>query len=67
MITWKYLMEKQKNHQFLDDCVGTRYQSRLWLLETTCLFGLSLTRLFKEKVFKPHILQVSKLGDASLS
>ena len=66
MITWKYLMEKQKNHPFLDDCVGTRYQSPLWLLEIRCLFGLFLMHLFKEKAFKPHILQVSKLADPSL-
>ena len=62
MITWKYLMEKQKNHQFLDDYVAARYQSPLWPPEIKCLFGLFLMHLFKEKAFKPHILQVSKSG-----
>lgn len=61
MITWKYLMEKRKNRQSLDDYVATRYQSPLWLLAIKCLFGLFLMHLFKEKAFKLHILQVSKL------
>lgn len=61
MITWKYSMEKPKNHQFLEDCVATRYQSPLWPLGIKCLFGLFLMHLFKGKAFRPPILQVSKL------
>lgn len=66
MITWKCLMEKRKNRQFLDDYVATKFQSPSWLLEIKCLFVLFLMHLFKGKAFKPHIPQVSKHGHMSL-
>lgn len=61
MITWKFLMEKRRSHQSLADYVAARYQIPSWLLGMKCLFGLFLMPLFKEKAFKLHIPQVSKL------